>query len=146
MNGGIGVQFSGLLDRRILRRFDGKRLFHAAAENGVTVLVLFDKEVFVVIAHNRLLVCIYFSVGVNFGLFDRMLKQQRLHCLVFVRFIQDKSRCRFAVPPHAVSGALALPTSIRFMPCAAQNMSSKRARRLFLPPTRPARFSTASRS
>jgi hypothetical protein len=24
MNGGIGVQFSGLLDRRILRRLDGK--------------------------------------------------------------------------------------------------------------------------
>ena len=45
MNGGIGGQVFGILDRRILRRFDGKRLFHAAAENGVTVLLLFDKEV-----------------------------------------------------------------------------------------------------
>jgi hypothetical protein len=34
MNGGIRIQFSGLLDRRILRRLDGKRLLHAAAENG----------------------------------------------------------------------------------------------------------------
>jgi hypothetical protein len=52
MDGGIGFQFPNLLNSRILRRLDGKRLLHAAAENGVTVLVLFDKEVFVVIAHN----------------------------------------------------------------------------------------------
>jgi hypothetical protein len=47
-----------LLNGRILGRLDGQRLFHAAAENGIAVLVLFDKEVFVVIAHNVLLVCI----------------------------------------------------------------------------------------
>jgi hypothetical protein len=52
---------------------------------------------------------IYFAVGGASGVFDRMLKQQRLHCLVFVRFIQNKNRCHFAVPPHAVPGALALP-------------------------------------
>ncbi len=43
MDGGIGLQFPGLLNRRILRRLDGKRLFHAAAEDRVAVLVLFDK-------------------------------------------------------------------------------------------------------
>jgi hypothetical protein len=42
---------------------DSKRLFHAAAEDGIAVLVLFDKEVFVVIVHNVLLVCIYFAIG-----------------------------------------------------------------------------------
>jgi hypothetical protein len=39
-----------------LRRLDGKRLFHAAAKDGIE---LFDKEIFVVIAHNMLPVCIY---------------------------------------------------------------------------------------
>jgi len=52
MDGGIGLQFPSLLNGGILGRLDGKRLFHAAAENGIAVLVLFDKEVFVVLAHN----------------------------------------------------------------------------------------------
>ena len=34
-----------LLNSRILRRLDGKWLFHAAAEDRIAVLVLFDKEV-----------------------------------------------------------------------------------------------------
>ena len=63
-----------LLNSRILRRLDGKWLFHA--EDRITVLVLFDKEVFVVIAHNVLLLCIYFAVGGACGLFKRMLKQE----------------------------------------------------------------------
>jgi hypothetical protein len=50
MNGGIRLQFPSLLNSRILRRLDGKWLFHAAAEDRIAVLVLFDKEVFVVIA------------------------------------------------------------------------------------------------
>jgi hypothetical protein len=44
-------------------------------------LVLFDKEVFVVIAHNMVLVCNYFAVGGACGRFKRMLKQQRPHGL-----------------------------------------------------------------
>jgi hypothetical protein len=75
MDGGIGLKFPSLLNGRILRRLDGKRLFHTAAEDGIAVLVLFDKEVFVVIAHNLLLVCIYFAIGGACGLFDRMPKQ-----------------------------------------------------------------------
>ena len=46
MDGGIGLQFPGLLNSRILRRLDGKRFFHAAAEDRIAVLVLFDKEGF----------------------------------------------------------------------------------------------------
>jgi hypothetical protein len=82
-------------------------VFHAAAENGIAVLVLFDKAVFVVIAYN--VVCIYFAVGGVCGLFKRMLKQKRLHGFRFIPFIQRERDCRFAVPPHAVPGALALP-------------------------------------
>src|ERR1700675_2154222 len=96
MDGGIGVQFPSLLNSRILRRLDGKRLFHAAAEDRIAVLVLFDKEVFVMIAHKMLLVCIYFAVGGACGLFKRMLKQQRPHDLRLIRFIQWERCCRFA--------------------------------------------------
>src|ERR1700675_1453556 len=63
MDGGIGVQFPSLLNSRILRRLDGKRLFHAAAEDRIAVLVLFDKEVFVVIAHKMLMVWLNFNKG-----------------------------------------------------------------------------------
>ena len=37
-----------------------------------------------------------------------MLNQQRPHGLRFIRFIQWERCCRFAVPPNAVTGALAL--------------------------------------
>ena len=50
-----------------------------------------------------IMVCIYFAVGGACGLFKRMLKQRR-----FIRFIQWERCCRFAVPPNAVPGALAL--------------------------------------
>ena len=106
MDGGGGLQFPSLLNRRILGRLDGKRLFHAAAENGIAVLVLFDKEVFVVIAYN--VVCIYFAVGGVCGLFKRMLKQKRLHGFRFIPFIQRERDCRFAVPSHGVPGTLVL--------------------------------------
>ena len=52
--------------------------------------MLFDKEVFVVIAHNMLLLCIYFALGAACGLFKRMLKQQRPHGLRFVRSFNGK--------------------------------------------------------
>src|SRR6202035_3831900 len=52
-----GSSFLAFSTARILRRLDGKRLFHAAAEDRIAVLVLFDKKVFVVIAHKMLLVC-----------------------------------------------------------------------------------------
>jgi hypothetical protein len=39
---------------------------------------------------------------------SEMLKQQRPHGLRFIRFIQWERCCRFAVPPNAVPGALAL--------------------------------------
>jgi hypothetical protein len=65
MDSGIGLQFPSLLNSRILRRLDGNRLFHAAAKDGIE---LFDKEIFVVIAHNMLLVCIYFAGGGACGL------------------------------------------------------------------------------
>ena len=42
MDGGIGLRFPSLLNSRILRRLDRKRLFHAAAEDRIAVLVLFD--------------------------------------------------------------------------------------------------------
>ena len=35
MNGGIGVQFSGLLDRRILRRFDLYLVFSAFLDHSI---------------------------------------------------------------------------------------------------------------
>ena len=38
MDGGIGVQFPSLLNSRILRRLDGKRLFHAAAKDRIASL------------------------------------------------------------------------------------------------------------
>src|ERR1700720_4150149 len=99
MDGGIGVQFPSLLNSRILRRLDGKRLFHAAAEDRIAVLVLFDKEVFVVIAHKMLLVCIYFAVGGACGLFKRMLKQQRPP-LAFVSSVSFNGKDVAVLPSH----------------------------------------------
>jgi hypothetical protein len=93
----------------VLRRLDGKRLFHAAAENGVTVIVLFDKEVFVVLAHNCFPDCIYFAVGRVCGLFERIFKHQRMHGLLFICFIQWKRGCCFAIPLNAVPGAPTMP-------------------------------------
>jgi hypothetical protein len=53
MDAGIRIQFSGLLYGRILRCLDGEGLFDAAAEDGVTVRMFFDKKAFVLVAHNR---------------------------------------------------------------------------------------------
>ena len=73
MNGSIGRQFPSRPNSLVLRWLDGKRLFHVAAKYGIE---LFDKEIFVVIAHNMLVVCIYFAVGGACGLFKRMLNSK----------------------------------------------------------------------
>ena len=56
MDGGIRLQFPSLTSR-ILRQFDGKRLFHAAAEDRIAVFVLFDKEVL----SWSLITCLWFA-------------------------------------------------------------------------------------
>ena len=60
MNGRLRIQLSCLLNGRLLRRLDGKRLFDPAAQDGVTVRVFFDKKAFVFLAHKTILVLYLF--------------------------------------------------------------------------------------
>jgi hypothetical protein len=56
MYGGVELRFPGRLGSGILCRLVGKWLFHPATEDRIADIMLFDKEVSVVIAHHVRLV------------------------------------------------------------------------------------------